>query len=435
MTDTKISDTKTDTTKTIVWFHCFSGIAGDMALGALVDAGADLEEVKKACATLDLQGYEIAKTPTMRNGIAATKVEIIINKKGEGSNQPHRTATDIFELINKADLPERVKTRALKIFQLLAEAEGKLHNQPPEKVHFHEVGAVDSIIDIVGTCAALENLSIDEVFCSPVAHGIGTIECEHGEMPNPPPAVVEILEGTPVYGVDINAELTTPTGAAIVKALAKGFTSLPEMTIKSSGFGAGEKEFQKLPNLTQVIIGETYLQEVGANEMSINGMSGTGEQKISRGQPVALLETNLDDITGEVLANTISKLLEAGALDAWVTPILMKKGRPAHTISVLSDVANQSKLTDLLVALTGTLGVRASSIQRWPQARKQTTITIKGHIVRVKYISNESDKEEMAGDKKNAKPEYDDLVAVAEATKTPLREIQKLATQEIEKLK
>lgn len=407
-------------TQKIAWFHCFSGIAGDMALGSLVDAGADLEEIKKICAALDLSGYEITTSSTMRNGIAATYLQIVQDEKAQDENpQIHRTAADIFSLINNAALPERVKERSLKTFEVLAEVEGKLHAKPPEQVHFHEVGALDSIIDIVGTCAALECLEIDAIYSSPVAHGIGTIECEHGTMPNPPPAVVELLQGAPVYGIDLKYELTTPTGAALLKALVEEFVPLPDMKITSSGFGAGSREFPQLPNLTQVIIGEKSAANSDAQKSS------------NRGQPVMILEANLDDITGEVLADTIANLLSAGALDAWLTPILMKKGRPAHTISVLVDFAELSKMTDLLIELTGTLGVRSYMLERWPQPRGFEVVEVEGHFVRIKYSSNDSS--DPNGDTnsnlKSAKPEYDDLAEVAKATGKPLREIQELAMQ------
>ena len=393
----------------IAWFHCFSGIAGDMALGSLVDAGADLDEVKKICALLELDGYEIIVTPTMRNGIKATSITVAQNNNSvKKDGHTSRTAKDIFTLIKNASLPPRVEQRALKTFEVLAEVEGKLHNKPPAEVHFHEVGAVDSIIDIVGVCAALECLEVDAIYSSAVANGVGTIECEHGTIPNPPPAVVELLKGAPVYGVDVCYELTTPTGAALLKALAEGFTSLPEMEIQTSGFGAGKKEFPELPNLTQVIIGIKTTTDNMADKKSIN-----------RGQPVMVLETNLDDITGEVLADTITKLLSKGALDAWVTPILMKKGRPAHTISVLADLSTISKLKDLLIELTGTLGVRAYSLERWPQLRTIETVTVESHIVRVKYSKNKF------------KPEYEDLAEVAKATGKSLRKIKALAEQSI----
>src|SRR5690606_11833871 len=216
--------------------------------------------------------------------------------------------------------PDRVRGRARAVFAALAEAEGHLHRQPVEQVHFHEVGAIDAIVDIVGTCAALEVLGVDEVASSPVANGLGTIRAAHGILPNPPPAVVELLRGAPTYGLDLPYELTTPTGAAIVAALAVEWGPMPPMQVDCAGFGAGTRELDDRPNLVQVVIGERI-------------------DSLHRGQPVVLLETNVDDATGEVLASAVAALLDAGAHDAWITPMVMKKGRPAHIVSALVDSA------------------------------------------------------------------------------------------------
>ncbi len=391
------------TAKKIAWFHCFSGIAGDMALGALISAGADLDEIKKTCAALQLPDWDIKTSKTQRNGIAATQVEIIYSDDSHSRN-----ASTILELIQNAHLPQRVSQRAASIFTSLAEAEGKIHNKPPQEVHFHEVGGMDAILDIVGTCAALENLQIEEIYASPVAHGTGTISCSHGTMPNPPPAVVELLRGAPVYGVDVPYELTTPTGAAIISALAVEFCALPQIHLVSSGFGAGSREFPELPNLAQVLIGKTDSSSPLATSLD----SHTPNAAANRGQPAILLETNLDDITGEILADAITQLLKKGAHDAWATPIIMKKGRPAHTLSVLADPADLPALADLLVSTTGTLGVRAQSLQRWPQPRSTKTVEVDGYMVRVKISA------------KSAKPEYEDLKAVASATGKSVRKVK-----------
>ena len=386
-------------TQNIAWFHCFAGIAGDMALGSLVDAGADLEEIKKICSHLNLADWELTAEKTQRSGIAGTQIRVQTTDQATS-----RTAAQILELVESADIGQRIKERALKTFQALAEAEGKLHSQPPEKVHFHEVGGVDAMIDIVGTCAALELLEIDQIFSSPVAHGTGKIQCEHGQMPNPPPAVVELLKEAPSYGNDLNAELTTPTGAALLSALAESFGPMPEMIISASGFGAGQREHADLPNLTQVIVGRAKAQMP------------------SRGQPVILFETNLDDVTGEVLADTISRLLQAGAHDAWVTPIIMKKGRPAHTLSALADPKIAGLIAETLISSTGTLGIRAQTIDRWPQPRTMQTIQVEGHLVRVKVSAG------------RAKPEHEDLKAAAKVLNKPLREVKNIAQKAISEL-
>ncbi|HSL59467.1 MAG TPA: nickel pincer cofactor biosynthesis protein LarC [Acidimicrobiales bacterium] len=372
---------------TIAWFHCFSGIAGDMALGALVDAGADLDEVRALCAALPVEGWDLHAEPVLRNGIAGTKVHV----RAEPTNVV-RTAAHIDAMLDAAVLPERVKVRSRRVFHALAVAEGHLHRQPPEQVHFHEVGAIDAIIDVVGACAALEVLGVDEVATSPVANGLGTVRAAHGVLPNPAPAVVELLRGMPTVGLDVAVELTTPTGAALMAALAVEWGPLPEMTVRVAGFGAGSRELEGRPNLVQVVIGER-------------------SPVLDRGQPLVLLEVNVDDATGEVLAHGVAALLDAGAHDAWVTPILMKKGRPAHTVSALVDPALVAVVAATLTAETGSLGVRAARLERWPAARIEAAVDVDGHPVRVKVGAG------------RVKVEHDDAVVVARRTGRPLREV------------
>lgn len=371
----------------VAWFHCFGGIAGDMALGSLLDAGADLDEVRSICEQLPVAGWRLEAEPVLRNGIGGTKAHVI----AETTNVV-RTAAHITTMLDESDLPDRVKERAHAVFWALALAEGRLHRQPPEQVHFHEVGAIDAIVDIVGTCAALESLGIDEVASSPVAHGLGTIRAAHGVLPNPPPAVVELLRGAPSYGLDLPHELTTPTGAAIVAALAVEWGPMPSMQVEASGFGAGTRELDDRPNLVQVVV-------------------GVREASLHRGQPVVLLETNVDDATGEVLSSAVSALLEAGAHDAWVTPMVMKKGRPAHVVSALADSALVDQIGAVLRHETGTLGVRGTTLDRWPAARTEGVVEVDGHPVRVKVGAGRT------------KVEHDDAAFVARATGRPLREV------------
>jgi uncharacterized protein (TIGR00299 family) protein len=302
---------------TVAWFHCVSGIAGDMALGSLVDAGADLDEVRTLLQRLPVDGWELEAEPVLRCGIAATKAHVRVEE-----STVVRTASHIAALVEEGRLPDRVRQRALAVFAALADAEGRLHRRPPEQVHFHEVGGLDAIVDVVGTCAALEVLGIDEVHASPVAQGHGMFKAAHGLLPSPAPAVVELLKGAPTYGIDVDVELTTPTGAALLAANVVGFGPMPEMTVQASGFGAGTRELEGRPNLTQVVLGER-------------------REALDRDQPVMLLEVNVDDATGETLAHTISALMDAGAYDAWVTPIVMKKGRPAHTVSPVVSVTDR----------------------------------------------------------------------------------------------
>ncbi len=369
------------------WFHCFSGIAGDMALGALVDAGADLDEVRELCRRIPVGGWGLEAEAVMRNGIAATHINVLAE-----ATTVVRTAAHINGLLDEARLPERVRDRAVAVFGALARAEGKLHNRPPEQVHFHEVGALDAIIDVVGTCAALELLDVDEVHASPVAHGIGMIRSAHGALPNPPPAVVELLRDVPVYGLDIPLELTTPTGAAILAALSVGFGPLPPMSIEASGFGAGTAQLDDRPNLTQVVL-------------------GTAVDGLVPGQPVQLFEVNVDDATGETLAHTLSALLHAGAHDAWITPILMKKGRPGHMVSALADEAVAVQVSAALVRETGSLGVRGQTLERWPAARSFDEVEVDGLPVRVKVSAG------------RVKVEHDDAARAAKRLGLPLREV------------
>jgi pyridinium-3,5-bisthiocarboxylic acid mononucleotide nickel chelatase len=374
-------------TETTAWFHCFSGIAGDMALGALIDAGADLDEVRTILDGLDLGGWQLEAEGVMRNGIGGTKAHVL-----HQATNVVRTAAHIEAMLDSATLPDRVRHRSRTVFRALAIAEGHLHRQPPEQVHFHEVGAVDAIIDIVGTCAALEVLGVDRLASSPVANGLGTIRAAHGILPNPPPAVVELLKDVPSVGLDLPFELTTPTGAALVAALAEQWGPMPDMVIRASGFGAGTRELEDRPNMVQVVVGTTAVAE-------------------ARGVPVTLIETNLDDVTGEVLAHAVAALMDAGAHDAWVTPIVMKKGRPAHLLSALADVALVEQIVGVMRAETGSFGVRATRLERWPGARTVGEVDVDGDAVRVKVGPG------------RIKAEYDDAAAVASRGDRPVREV------------
>ena len=375
------------------WFHCFSGIAGDMALGALIDAGADLDEVCALCERIPVSGWTLEAEPVLRAGMASTHV--VVRTK---ETSVVRTYSHIAAMVEEARLPERVRRRALATFEALAVAEGRIHRRPPEQVHFHEVGALDAIVDIVGTSAAREVLDVDEVFASAVANGTGMTRAAHGTLPIPAPAVVELLRGAPTYGLDVSVELTTPTGAALLAANVVGWGPMPSMEIDAVGFGAGTREIDGRPNVVQVVLGARL-------------------EALAAGQPLLQLEVNVDDVTGETLAHTIGALLEAGANDAWVTPIVMKKGRPAYTVSAMCDPTLGAQVSDVLRRETGSLGVRGVMLDRWPSARSEEEVEVAGYPLRVKVSAG------------RVKVEHDDAARIAKRTGLPLREVISLAEE------
>ena len=378
-------------TNQVAWFHPFSGIAGDMTLGALLDAGADLDFVVTTLNGLNVDGWALTTEQVDRNGIRATRAVVDAPEQHH-----HRHWTNIRSLLEEADIPDRVKSRSLAVFEVLAVAEGNVHGVSPEEVHFHEVGALDAIVDIVGSCAALESLDVDEITSGPVAVGIGTISAAHGILPNPPPAVVNLLEDLPTVGIDVGLELTTPTGAALVKGLATSIGPLPDMTITASGYGAGTRDLSDRANVTQVIIGT---------------VTPTGATSDDPTETVVELATNLDDITGEQLGHAITELMEAGALDAWVTPIVMKKGRPAHTLSVLVAPPQAPELAGLVMSMTGSLGVRTRQLDRFVAQRHTVTVSVDGHNIDVKVSDV------------RVKAEFDQVTVAAEALGLPVQEV------------
>jgi hypothetical protein len=420
---------RTVTEGTVAWFDPVSGIAGDMALGALLDAGADLAYVIEQLRLLGVDGWQLGTERVRRNEVAATRAVV---DAPEGHH--HRRWRDIREMLENAPLEGRIRGRALAVFEALAVAEGQVHGVPADEVHFHEVGALDAIVDIVGVCAALESLGVNEVACGPIAVGTGTISAAHGVLPNPPPAVVRLLEGCPVVGIDIDMELTTPTGAAIVAGLAGRFGPAPAMTISSAGFGAGTRDLPGRPNVTGVLVGSAAVagsSDVFSGSGNVNdpaSESGDAVRHAESGGPapslgtamsavagaditeeLVELATNLDDVSGELLGHAIDELLTAGALDAWAAPIVMKQGRPAHTLMVLCSTGEVTRLADLMARLTGTLGLRARTVVRTALERHTSTVDVDGQTIRVKHGPHRS------------KPEWSDVVAAAKALdRTPV---------------
>jgi pyridinium-3,5-bisthiocarboxylic acid mononucleotide nickel chelatase len=395
----------------VAWFNCQAGVAGDMTMAALVDAGADPDVVASTIAGLGVDGYALLFERVQRCGVGATWANVVVHdgpddhdhdhQRDHGDHARHRPLREILSLLDAADLPERVRRRARAVFVRLGEVEGAIHGVDPAEVELHEVGALDSIVDVVGVCAALDALDIDDVWCSPIAVGHGSIRSAHGVIPNPAPATVALLTeaGAPTVGLDTAMEVSTPTGAALMTTLASGFGALPAMTTARVGYGAGTADTAERANVVQVVIGRTH------NHADADGT------------PVALLEANVDDVTGEVLAHTVSALLAAGAHDAWLTPIVMKKGRPAHTVSVLCDPSMAAAMREVMVRETGTLGVRSTSMRRWPQRRTEHAVDVEGHRIRVKLAEH------------RVKVEYDDAVAAAAALGVPVRTILEQAAR------
>lgn len=375
----------------VAWFHCFSGIAGDMALGSLVDAGADPGELETLLRRLPIQSWSLEFEPVLRNGIASMQAVVKAHDDAVVRTFPH-----VMAILEEARLPRRIRERAAAAFMLLAEVEGRLHRRPISQVHFHEIGGHDTIVDIVGTATALELLGVATVSASPVATGLGMVRGSHGLLPNPSPAVVALLEGIPTEGKEVGVELTTPTGAAMLAAWGNSFGPMPAMTIESTGFGAGSRELDDLPNCTQVVIGVP---------------SESAPPAVGTGQLLVQLEANLDDVTGETLAHTVQALLDDGALDAWVTPVLMKKGRPGHVVGVLCDPVLLGELRHRLQHETGSLGVRAHSVERWASPREFGEVSVEGYLLSVKVSPG------------RVKVEHADAARVAALTGLPLREV------------
>lgn len=370
----------------ICYFDAFSGISGDMTVGALLDAGADWNALQDSLASLNLPA-EFRVEKTKRRGVAASKFHVQASNEKKHRHLPH-----IEKIILAGGLTEKAKTNSLRVFQRLAEAEAKSHAVAIEKVHFHEVGAVDSICDIVGACAALDLLGVEQIFCSKINVGAGTVETEHGTLPVPAPATANLLHEKPIYSSGPEAELTTPTGAAIVSALGQDFGAPPAMRIDAQGFGAGDKDFPDRANVLRVLIGESF-----ASSESIT---------------VQVIEANIDDSTPQVLGYAMERLLEAGALDVAFSPLQMKKNRPGTLISVIAQPEHTETLASILMSETSTLGVRITDAQRRVLARRTKEVATSHGTVRVKLT-----------DAGNFTPEYDDCRRIASEHSIPLRAV------------
>jgi pyridinium-3,5-bisthiocarboxylic acid mononucleotide nickel chelatase len=442
----------------IAYLDCFSGISGDMFLGALIDAGVPAKLFEDTVAALNI-GASLEISRVNRSGIGATKVDVFVHGEKElprevfaeqqsrahkhehdhGHEQGHkhgpehvelrehnyvqsdstragapaahehehgRGLKEILEIIRKAGISKQAKATAVAIFDALGAAEAKIHNDDIENVHFHEVGAVDAMVDIICSAVGAEALGVDEIVCSPLNVGGGTVKCAHGVLPVPVPATVELLQGAPVYSSGIQVELVTPTGAAIVKMLVKRFAPFPAMTIEKSGYGAGSRDFPGHANVVRLTVGESQ---------------GAFSQNTSH-ETISVLEANLDDLNPQVFGYVVERLLEAGALDTFAVPVQMKKNRPGMLLTVLSKPEDAPKLTQIIFTETSTLGVRRHEEQRQTLARKWVNVVTRWGDVRLKIAS-------MNGTITNYAPEYEDCKKIAAANHVPLKSVMNEAME------
>ena len=381
---------------TIAYFDCFSGISGDMTLGALVDAGVSIDSLRLELAKLNLPGYEIKADMVKRSGIAATKVRVIIDNK----EQKSRHLSDILNIIDGSSLSDTIKRKSGMIFKRLGEAEARVHGTTTDKIHFHEVGAVDSIVDIVGSVIGLELLNITEISASAVNVGSGTVQTSHGLLPIPAPATADMLKGIPFYESSTALELTTPTGAAIISTLGASFGPLPTMRVDRIAYGAGDRDLPDRPNVLRLMIGE---------------LAAAYEEDTS-----IVIETNIDDMNPQVYDYVIEKLMQQGAQDVFLTPIIMKKGRPAILLSVLTDKSKANMTLDIIFRETTSIGVRIQEVGRKKLSREIRDVNTMYGKIRVKIS-------ERGEDILTVTPEYDDCRKIAEEKNVPLKTVMEEA--------
>ena len=418
----------------VLYFDCFSGISGDMTLGALLDLGIDKAAFLTELEKLKVDGYSIEINKKVKNGISGTDVHVVLEETGHHENgeehqygeihhtdhhhhgeQEHthehshnhhseRNLEDIELIINQSDLRPRVKTMSTKIFREIARAEAKVHGKDINEVHFHEVGAVDSIVDIVGSCICLDMLGIERIFASELHEGKGFVKCAHGLLPVPVPAVMEMLCSSkiPLITEDIPFELVTPTGLGIIKMISSGFGKMPPMSIEKTGYGMGKRETGRF-NALRVVMGSLYQQDmIPSDEISI-------------------LETNIDNMSPEIMGYTMEKLLDSGALDVYYTPIYMKKNRPSAMLTVLVKCGEEKKISEIIFSETSTLGIRISHAQRFCMDRELVKVNTQYGAVRVKVAN--------IGDIMKFAPEYEDCRSIALKTGMPIKEVYELVNE------
>lgn len=402
-----------------LYFDCFAGASGDMILGALVACGADERLLVEQLRGLDVAEFELDFERVERAGIAATKAHVRVPQE-----HAHRNLNDVVKIIDEANLDAKVKRRAIEIFTRLAAAEASVHNESINQVHFHEVGAMDAIIDIVGACIGFELLQIEKFAASELHVGSGMVEMAHGRFPVPPPAVIELLKDAPIYSTDIKGELLTPTGAAIISTLCEAYGTLPAMRVQASGYGAGGREYKNFPNALRVLIGET-------NEAEQNAANDFRASNDNR-ETLMMIETNVDDASPQLIGFVMDEAFRRGALDCFFTAIQMKKNRPAVLISILCTHDKTAAMRALLFTETTTIGIRETQVTRYALARRIVKVETEFGAIDVKVSSN------FAGDESNVTaltvtPEFEQLRAAASNAKVAVRQVEVAARIAFEK--
>lgn len=379
-----------------LYFDCFAGASGDMILGAMVAAGVDRQILSQQLSLLNLSGYQIDFETVDRSGIGATYAKV-----GTKHEHAHRHLQDILKIISDSHLSEGVKARATKIFTRLGEAEAQVHNVPIEKVHFHEVGALDAIIDVVGAAICFELLQINRFVSSPLHVGSGHVDMEHGRFPVPPPAVAELLKGVPFYSTEITGELLTPTGAAIITTVCSEFGPIPTLRLERTGYGAGTRTYEKFPNVLRVLIGEE---------------DGT----VQADEKLLVLETNVDDMAAKICGYVMERALEMGALDCYFTPVQMKKNRPGILLTILCRIEERERFMQLLFEETTTLGIRSYEVDRRTLDRQTVRVETLYGPIDVKVAR-------LAGRVVNSMPEFEQCRSAAREARVPLRVVEEAA--------
>jgi len=378
----------------LAYFDCFSGISGDMTLGALIDAGCDVGRLREGLKGLEVDGWELSAEKVWKNGMAATYAKVRTEDQ-----QKHRSLTDILDILQKSQLAPRVRQRSAAIFQKLGEAEAHVHDVPLDQIHFHEVGAVDAIVDIVGACIGFDALGIDKFACSPLNVGGGTAKMAHGVLPVPAPATATLLTGKPTYSNGVQRELVTPTGAAIVATLCDSFGPQPPMTVSAIGYGAGTADLEGQPNVLRIMVGES----------AVKAVPGYDEE-------ISVIEANLDDMNPQIYGYFLERALAAGALDVYTTPVQMKKNRPGTLLTVLCKPQDANALTSLIFAETTTFGVRTTAAQRRILPREHVSVSTTFGDVRIKLSR-------VNGRILHISPEFDDCRKLAVEKNVPLQQV------------